>query len=179
MSKKSQTGQSHNPAFPNNKSGNNKTVNKKSDNNRSNNLRMYLSIICVVIIVYSIFARNVADSSSGIRITPRGIRLFGPEEMEDMFVSFDDLISAETITSIDYGEKINGVDTSDYCYGTWRNEEYGEYGLCIRPKIHTYVLAQTSDGTYVFNAEGETTTEQIPQAIKDYLEKKAAEGDAK
>ena len=95
-------------------------------------------------------------------------------------VEYKKLTEREYRETMDYGTLLEGTDDQHERSGRWENAELGEYILCVNPKIEPCILAQTEEGTMVFNFESAKATEALYTALTEQMEAQpAAEGEGK
>lgn len=85
------------------------------------------------------------------------LTLTGPRKTS-VTVAYDDIESIELITLADPGEKVDGGSSRSYCWGTWKNEEYGVYQLFISKKTPAAILVKTNAGEIIIFNQGDTAT---------------------
>lgn len=69
----------------------------------------------------------------------------------------------------DYGECLLGDCRKGFSYGTWRNSEYGVYSLCVRDSASQAICLRQDENTFIFNFEGDTSTESFYQALLEKI----------
>ncbi|MCD8336111.1 MAG: hypothetical protein LUD18_02350 [Lachnospiraceae bacterium] len=77
----------------------------------------------------------------------------------------DELQSAEVVTSFDMGDAIDAVSEDKYIVGTWENDEWGQYTLCVKKSLECYLVVATETEVFVFNYESRDTTESMCSAL--------------
>ncbi|MBE6017879.1 MAG: hypothetical protein E7233_09820 [Lachnospiraceae bacterium] len=85
------------------------------------------------------------------------LTLTGPRKTS-VTVAYDDIESIELITLADPGEKVDGGSSRSYYWGTWKNEEYGEYKLFVSKKTPAAILVKTNAGEIIIFNQGDTVT---------------------
>ncbi|MCD8337535.1 MAG: hypothetical protein LUD18_09715 [Lachnospiraceae bacterium] len=77
----------------------------------------------------------------------------------------EELRSAEIVTSFDMGNTINAVSEDKYIVGTWENDAWGQYMLCVKNALKCYLVVTTETDVFVFNYESKDTTESMCSAL--------------
>lgn len=67
------------------------------------------------------------------------------------------------------GTLLAGGSEQNLHWGSWQNQAYGAYTLCIDPSIHRYLLFQTDAGAVVFNVESASATAEAYKAFTELL----------
>lgn len=65
----------------------------------------------------------------------------------------------------DFGICIDGGNDKGFHYGTWENEQWGRYSLCVKDSISNVILVKQNSGVTLFNYEGVTPTESFYEAL--------------
>lgn len=98
------------------------------------------------------------------------LTLTGPRKTS-VVVPYADIDSIELITFADPGEKIEGGSSRSYYWGTWKNEEYGEYKLFVSKKTPAAILVKTVAGDIIiFNQGDASTTENTFKLFGEILD---------
>lgn len=86
-------------------------------------------------------------------------------------VAYSDIESIDLITLSDPGEKVDGGSSRSYYWGTWKNDEYGEYKLFVNKKSPAAILVRTHAGDIVIFNQGDTvTTENTFKMFSELLD---------
>lgn len=135
----------------------------------SSTQRFNLILAIALIIVFSIYYMVSGSNTVEMRIEDGVLILSGLEE-QSYEISLDDISAVSCGESADYGTLQDGVQTDDYCYGTWQSDSWGTYQLYITTKVDAYVLVETQEGeSYVFNFESNDSTQAFCQALQELL----------
>ena len=130
-------------------------------------------ILGIVIIVLLILFRDTLGLGKGIEVTTDQIDTqLGVVDIDGNVHTFDysDVKSVALRTDLkrfDRGELIDGQENWLVRSGTYRNGEYGEYGLYVMRRLKSFIVVETGDGVIAFNLESDDTTE----SLYDYLVK--------
>lgn len=91
----------------------------------------------------------------------------------DWQIPYGRIATLELITLPDTGVLIEGSEKKSLCCGTWENEAWGEYTLCIDPKIDHCIAVTMDDGSvYVLNYENAESTQQLHKMFSELLQNK-------
>lgn len=91
---------------------------------------------------------------------------------QDWRISYDRIISLELTEAKDFGTLLNGAETRTLHYGSYENDSWGRYNLCIDPRIGSCVIIETNNGFFVLNYENEASTQQLYIMFSDLLASK-------
>ena len=94
---------------------------------------------------------------------------------EPLKIHFSDILSINLQKDLEIGEYISGIQTKDHHFGVWKNDQFGEYKLCIEMDVHLFLVIFTPEDKYVINFESEDSTESFYKAFMELLEKKQEE----
>lgn len=129
--------------------------------------------ILILIVCVTVFYGMKGSETVNFAFEEDGVTLTGPKDAPfSVTIDYDDISSVSEITELDAGDKLTGVDTDRCRFGTWKNETWGEYTLCIIPKCADYIVFETADGVVVCNYENEDSTQHLYTAILELLETK-------
>ena len=118
-------------------------------------------ILCVVIVIaVLLFRESTGTGQNKVAFAQNSITLHCTEEDSCVldYDSFDSVEFYPDFTAFDKGEMLRGIDTRASCSGVFRNEEFGEYYLCVTPKFNAYLVVHQGDTVMVFNYESESST---------------------
>ncbi len=121
--------------------------------------------IIIVLIFVGVFLYNVINPSNTVTIQV--------EDTDLILGGYEDItyrIPLDTIESFTYVEEMEyPEETKSVLYGAYSNEQWGEYILYVNGKVPSCIVAETENGTYVFNYENESTTESLCEALLELL----------
>lgn len=130
----------------------------------------------VVIILFTIFTtRRQAD---GVEFDFGQIQMiiYGPKGASaPVTVDYTSIRSISLRSDLDLGVCENGVDSSTFQFGTWRNGEFDQYTLCAYTKLLEYIVLDTAKGIVVFNYQDPDATAHLYEAFVELLESKGME----
>jgi hypothetical protein len=95
---------------------------------------------------------------------------------QEISVSYKDLTKVELNDTYDFGEVVDGTDTTRGTGGLWRNDTYGEYYLFINKKVDDYIILTTDTKIIVFNYESTNVTDSIYSNFIDLMKEKGLDG---
>lgn len=125
-------------------------------------------LLIVAVLIYSF-----SGSSIGISLD------FGEDALHISAADLDWALSYDQISSLaltdlpDVGQLKEGIQQKRLQCGSWENETWGEYTLCIDPRVdRCIVLTMDSGDTYVINYENSNSTEQLHTMFSELLRSK-------
>lgn len=121
--------------------------------------------IIVIVIFVGAFLSNIINPKDTVAVyVEEDILVI--EGVED--VSYR--VPLDTIDSFTYVEEMQyPEDSKSIICGTYTNEQWGEYTLCVNGKVAACVVAEAENGTYMFNYEDASTTKSLCQALQELL----------
>ena len=129
--------------------------------------------IFVILILAAVLFYIFSGGSVGVSLD------FGEESLTvsasnyDWSIPYDQIESLELAPLPDMGTLIDGVEKRNLCCGTWENEIWGEYILCLNPKIDSCIMITTDNGDiYVLNYENQEATQQLHKMFTELLHSK-------
>lgn len=91
----------------------------------------------------------------------------------DWLIPYEQIESLELAEFYDVGTMIDGIEKRTLCCGTWKNDTWGKYILCVNPKIDQCIVVTLNTGNiYVLNYENTDSTGQLHQMFTDLLHSK-------
>ncbi len=128
----------------------------------ANTLKGFAAVAVIVIIVSVLgifrsaaFTVEIEDEVFTITYEDETVVQFSKEEIR----------SAEYMESFTRGTAAETIAEGKYTVGTWENDEWGSYTLCIRESVEGYVVVTTEESVFVFNYESKDTTEAMCSAL--------------
>lgn len=131
----------------------------------------YLLYAAIFIAAFYLITLLFGDFQTSVKFGKDDIlTLTGPRKTS-VTVPYDDIESIELITLADPGEKIDGGSSRSYYWGTWKNEEYGEYKLFVNKRSPAAILVKTFAGDIIIFNQGDTvTTENTYKMFSELLD---------
>lgn len=113
-------------------------------------------LIPILILLYIFFGGSV-----GISLDFGEEALAISAEKQDWSLPYDQIISLELADAADFGVPLNSTEKRTLHYGSYENDSWGQYNLCIDPRIETCIVIETTNGFFVLNYENEESTQQL------------------
>ena len=134
----------------------------------SERLKNFIWLI-IVVIAFSIFSSVRSGTYTYLDLDEDTLTVIAPKGFSYV-VDYDDFTGIELIDEFEPGTMVSGGETRKYQWGTWNNELWGEYTLCVSKRIDNALLISHSDGkTLVLNYESSKTTESLLDLFSDLL----------
>ena len=132
--------------------------------------RRNLIFILLLLLVVGIFSfTQGGQQGASFELEGDLFVLHGPEEFTAT-VDLKQLRSIETRDKFSPGTCLDGKEDYGYSYGTWENEEFGQYQLCKLTKVSTCVVMTDEAGNVtVFNFESTQMTEEFGRSFEEFL----------
>ena len=128
---------------------------------------MLIAILAVLILASMITNKgNIQVSIENSLLT-----VTDPEEQE-YIIAFSDIQSINLQSEIEYGTCIDGKDTDKYKYGTWENNIWDKYSLCVNSRADKYIVVNSQDTVLVFNYNTDYDTNDFYSAFQELLDLK-------
>lgn len=83
----------------------------------------------------------------------------------EVTIRYDRVESVELRDSFDFGMLIDGIDAKKEKSGAWRNDEFGDYRLCVDARISSVIVLTGDDSVMVVNYGSEKSTESLYDAL--------------
>ena len=90
-------------------------------------------------------------------------------EKYDWAISYDQIISLELVENMNFGTLREGTEKRTLHYGSYENEQWGQYTLCIDPRIGSCIVIETKSGYFVLNYENQESTQQLYTMFTELL----------
>ncbi len=133
--------------------------------------RKKTQMIAIIFLLVLVIGYALLNSGESFTINLEGDTLmFSYPEMTSVSVNLSDLESISLRSEFDTGEYVSGVDSFRYLFGTWRNDELGEYSLCAHSHVRTFIILKTHNGFVVFNEGSPAGTADFYYAFITLLE---------
>ena len=128
----------------------------------------------IVIIVALFFNSNKGSRAIDYKVSENYLTVTGPSDTGfSTDIPWLDIVSVEVADTLDIGESISSTVSQEYedCLcGTFKNDLYGTYTLCISKNISKFIVLKTNDGILVFNFNDANTTVGLCDGILTYLD---------
>lgn len=131
------------------------------------------NVFFILIVLAMILVYTLSGGSVGIWLD------FGEDSLAiaasnyDWIVPYDQIDSMELTLLSDPGTLMEGIEKRTLCCGTWQNDVWGEYTLCVNPKIEQcIVLTMQSGQILAINYENSESTQSLYKMFTDLLNSK-------
>lgn len=125
--------------------------------------------LVVVLVAFTIFSTARGGTSTHLDFGEDKLTITAPENYT-YDVEYDEIQNIEFVDEFEPGIMVSGGETRKYQWGTWKNELWGEYTLCVSKQIDNALLISHSDGELlVLNYESDKTTETLLDLFTDLL----------
>lgn len=125
--------------------------------------------LVVILAAFTIFSTARGGTSTTLDFGEDNLTVTAPENYTYV-VDYDEINNIELVDKFESGAMVSGGETRKYQWGTWKNETWGEYTLCITKRIDNALLISHSDGELlVLNYESDKTTEALLELFNDLL----------
>lgn len=129
--------------------------------------RLLTLLIPALILLYVFFGGSV-----GISLDFGAEDLTVSAEKQDWNIPYEQIISLKLAEAEEFGILLEGSENRTLHYGTYENEVWGQYHLCIDPRIESCIVIETNSGFFVLNYENEASTRQLYIMFSDLLSSK-------
>ena len=141
----------------------NELLKKEYTKLRFENVLIFLGALAVILLLFFHFHPRTVTWT----FDEEYIQLKGPfGSGAPVILYYDDIRSAEILDDFPVGEQVDGYAGKDVFFGTWENEEFGRYTLCIGLKCTDYIQITTEEGIVVCNAADEEETAAFCETIR-------------
>ena len=90
-------------------------------------------------------------------------------------VDYQDILSVSEADTLDPGVRLEGLDTERCRFGSWQNDAYGNYTLCVSPAFPNHIVLETVNGIVAFNYESADSTQHLYSALVEMLRERGWE----
>lgn len=135
--------------------------------NRTRNISLFVVIIAAVTLF------SLMGEKSGIYLDFCEESLTVSVSDFEAAIPYADIAALELSLLPDSGTIIEGADKHTVRYGTWQNDTWGEYTLCITPKVSQGLVLTLKDGSiFILNYQDTESTEALYKMFTDLLHSK-------
>ena len=121
-------------------------------------------LIPALILLYVFFGGSV-----GISLDFGAEDLTVSVEKQDWSIPCEQIVSLKLTEAEEFGILPEGSENRTLHYGTYENEVWGQYHLCIDPRIESCIVIETNSGFFVLNYENEESTQQLYTMFSELL----------
>ena len=116
----------------------------------------------IVLTAMAVFLNR--GSAVGMKSSDRELVVSG-NSGASVTIAYADIQTIEMREYLDYGTVVDGVDGKKEKSGTWKNEEFGEYRLCVDAKVNSCIVLYMESEIQVINIESNESTASLYEAI--------------
>jgi hypothetical protein len=130
--------------------------------------------ICLLvgILIYLLLAKKTQGISVAVKDDHLSLSYYSGDSFD---IVFKDILSVTENQALDPGQYVSGTQAKDFRFGVWKNDEFGEYNLCIYANVMRYIVVKTTTTTSVFNLESIDATDSFYKAFLDLLHSRQAQ----
>jgi len=130
------------------------------------NWKTVLAVLAVAAAV--VLAWRMIPTGPGLDLTDETLALsHGKNQIAS--VPFGEIRGMSLSSEFDTGEMTEGERRGHYLTGSWKNNDLGNYTLCVNDQIEMYITVETDSSAVVFNYESAATTQGIFEMLKGAL----------
>lgn len=123
------------------------------------------NLLLTVALLIGIFAfTGLRGEAMRVDFTRDALSVSGPDGASAE-IPYRDMLRVELVDAPDYGACVDGGQNPDCWYGTWRNDLWDAYWLCVRPNVGCCVAIDTPDGVYAVNGASARATEALRDSL--------------
>lgn len=138
-----------------------------TSNSSKINAVLFVVLIAVILIAFQ------EDDSAGVHFDfQKDAMVLSSTENMEITIPYDSVQKIELLSSLEYGTRLSGTESTEKKSGLWKNASYEEYYLLAAPGISHYIAVQTEDIIVVFNYESDDTTCSLYNALQGYIAEK-------
>ena len=127
------------------------------------------ALLLVAVVLFYTFSGN----SIGIQLDFGEDALTVSASDRDWLLPYDQIESLSLSYLPDVGTMTEGIDKRTLQCGTWENESFGSYTLCVDPRIDACIVITNESGSvFVVNYENEDSTKQLHKMFAELLQSK-------
>lgn len=127
-----------------------------------------LSVIVIVSLFLLLFGR--VSGRTGVQSIDGGIAVVDPSG-KTYEILYADVTEVELIALPESpGSCVDGASARGYSYGTWENDDWGRFDLCIKDDVKEAVRICQGDEIFIFNYEGSQSTKSFYEALQKKLQ---------
>ncbi|MCD7883815.1 MAG: hypothetical protein LUI87_08970 [Lachnospiraceae bacterium] len=124
--------------------------------------------VVVVVLVAVFYALGIFRSAAvKIEIEDEEFSVYYKDEIIIQFAK-DEIQSAELVYSFTEGKASEVITEEKYTVGTWENDEWGLYTICVIQSVKSYIVVTTDEEVFVFNYESADSTESMCEALLEW-----------
>lgn len=140
-------------------------ISKMNWNEKKRTQFIAIAFLLVLVIGYALFN---SGEEFDLKFVDDTMVFFAPGQ-QDVVVRLGDIQSLTLTDSFETGEYISGVDSYQYKFGRWKNNDLGEYTLCAHTSVRSFIILKTKQGTVVLNEGSSAGTRDFYEALVTLL----------
>ena len=125
-----------------------------------------IALWIAVFAALSMFMKPVRSTSC---VAQEGRLLVTGRSGYELPVIYEKVTIIEYREEIDFGTLIDGVDDGKEKSGRWKNDEFGQYLLCVNAKVNPCIVLHTEEQTIVINYESQQSTQALYDALVEQI----------
>lgn len=132
--------------------------------------RGMITFVLIMLVVLLVPAMSLFDDagSNAFKWTEEGLAITYPDNTT-VTVRYDEVTGVELSEGIAYGTCVKGGTEKQYRYGTWNNEQFGDYQLFTDMDFYSCIIFYTEQGVVVINFESDDTTAVLYESVHQVL----------
>ena len=146
--------------------------NNKTDFIAAEKKRSKQGILLTILIlgVFTVYSLITGTAPLEIDVGDTEIVISAPGDVDySITVPFEHITDIYASEDFQPGEMLSGGETEDCRYGTWKNDAFGEYSLCVNTDAEAYLIIKTRDGAAVANLDSAENTSDFAEALRELL----------
>jgi hypothetical protein len=134
--------------------------------NKDNKIGAARPVITFVVLVLAGFLLFTGEIRAEAGDTDISIKSF----MFNETISYDDIVSLDLRESFNKGRRTFGLGGAKISSGTFSNEEFGAYRLCVYNDVEAYIVIRSGGKTTVFNLKTAEETRAVYSSLRARLD---------
>ena len=127
-----------------------------------------LIFICAVVLIVLFLV--LSDTSVDIRVNYDEEFLYVTSPRLNIDIPNEEVAGLTLVPVPALGQFVDGYQHESYCAGVWKNDQWGEYQLCVIPTLPQCIVVELTSGKYiVFNCTTEAKTNQVFESYCSYI----------
>ena len=122
-----------------------------------------------ILIFAIVIAMSFYDAANKISVKFQETAVDIQSKKYSMNIPYDMIVSAELIENAEPGTVVKGFDDMSIRTGTWNNDLWGEYVVCMVPKVDAIAVTLEDGRIFVFNRLDDETTAEVYETLLTYL----------
>ena len=133
---------------------------------RAARMRKYVLIAVIVLTgMVASFMCLRADHGMRLEFGEDALTVIAPDQ-SFATIAYGDIRHVNLLTNPAYGSCVFGGQEKGCWYGTWNNDQWQHYHLCVHPGVNTCLAIMTDAGAYVVNGKSDPDTATIKSQLE-------------